>query len=162
MKSGLSIHYLPIAMKNPSTTHTRKSVALLATILVSLSALSPVAQAHHAFAAEFDGTKPIEVKGIITKVTLTNPHSWIYVDAKDASGKTVNWGFEFGAPFALAQKGLTRSTVSVGAEVTLRGFLSKNGQAFGYSTHIVLPDGRTIQTGGAPDAPVEPVEPAKS
>jgi hypothetical protein len=145
-------------MKNLRTTRTHKSVAVLSTILVALSTLSPVAQAHHAFAAEFDGTKPIEIKGVITKVTLTNPHSWIYVEAKDASGKSVNWGFEFGAPFALAQKGLTRSTVGIGAEVTLRGFLSKNGQAFGYSTHIVLPDGRTIQTGGAPDAPVEPVK----
>jgi hypothetical protein len=145
-------------MKNLSTARTNKSVAIISTVLVALSTLSPLAQAHHAFAAEFDGTKPIEIKGVITKVTLTNPHSWIYVDAKDASGKSVNWGFEFGAPFALAQKGLTRSTVGIGAEVTLRGFLSKNGQAFGYSTHIVLPDGRTIQTGGAPDAPVEPVK----
>jgi hypothetical protein len=145
-------------MKNLRTTRTHKSVDVLSTILVALSTLSPVAQAHHAFAAEFDGTKPIEIKGVITKVTLTNPHSWIYVEAKDASGKSVNWGFEFGAPFALSQKGLTRSTVGIGSEVTLKGFLSKNGQAFAYSTHIVLPDGRTIQTGGAPDAPVEPVK----
>jgi hypothetical protein len=141
-------------MKNPSPSIARTSLALVSIALAALTALPPAAQAHHAFAAEFDGTKPIEVKGVITKVTLTNPHSWIYVDAKDASGNVVTWGFEFGAPFALAQKGLTRSTVGIGAEVTLKGFLSKNGQAFGYSTHIVLPDGRTIQTGGAPDAPV--------
>jgi hypothetical protein len=145
-------------MKNSSSITSRTSLARLCVAVVALGALSPVAQAHHAFAAEFDGTKPIEVKGVITKVTLTNPHSWIYVDAKDASGKVVNWGFEFGAPFALAQKGLTRGTVAVGSEVTLKGFLSKNGQAFGYSTHVVLPDGRTIQTGGAPDAPAEPVK----
>jgi hypothetical protein len=145
-------------MKNLCTTRSNKSVAALSTFLVALSTLSPVAQAHHAFAAEFDGTKPVEIKGFITKVTLTNPHSWIYIDVKDASGKPVNWGFEFGAPYALAQKGLTRGTVGIGSEVTLKGFLSKNGQAFAYSTHIVLPDGRTIQTGGAPDAPVEPVK----
>jgi hypothetical protein len=157
MENGYPIHSQPHAMKKPSLTQARKKISVFAIALTALSTLSPVAQAHHAFAAEFDGTKPIEIKGVITKVTLTNPHSWIYVDAKDASGKVVNWGFEFGAPFALAQKGLTRSTVGIGAEVTLRGFLSKNGQAFGYSTHIVLPDGRTIQTGGAPDAPAEPV-----
>jgi len=134
----------------------------MAIAFAALTALPPAALAHHAFAAEFDGTKPVEVKGVITKITLTNPHSWIYVDAKDASGKIVNWGFEFGAPFALAQKGLTRSTVAVGSEVTLKGFLSKNGQAFGYSTHITLPDGRTIQTGGAPDAPVDAAEPVRN
>ena len=141
-------------MKNPSNSTARNTLALVSIALAAFTALPPAAQAHHAFAAEFDGTKPIEVKGVITKVTLTNPHSWIYVDAKDASGKITTWGFEFGAPFALAQKGLTRSTVAIGAEVTLKGFLSKNGQAFGYSTHITLPDGRTIQTGGAPDTPV--------
>ena len=157
MDNRYSIHYLLHSMKNPHTSRHSKSAALLVATLLALSALPPVAQAHHAFAAEFDGTKPVEVKGVITKITLTNPHSWIYVDTKDASGKIVNWGFEFGAPFALAQKGLTRSTVAVGSEVTLKGFLSKNGQAFGYSTHITLPDGRTIQTGGAPDAPVDPV-----
>jgi hypothetical protein len=141
-------------MKNICSVTTHKTLALVTIALAAMAALPPAAQAHHAFAAEFDGTQPIEVKGVITKVTLTNPHSWIYVDAKDASGKIVTWGFEFGAPFALAQKGLTRGTVAIGSEVTLKGFLSKNGQAFGYSTHIVLPDGHTIQTGGAPDAPV--------
>jgi hypothetical protein len=136
----------------------RNSLALIAVTAAALSTLSGPVQAHHAFAAEFDGTKPIEIKGIVTKVSLTNPHSWVYLDAKDSSGKVVNWGFEFGAPYALAQKGLTRTTVAVGTEITLKGYLSKNGQAFAYSTHITLPDGRTLQTGGAPDAPVEPVK----
>lgn len=141
-------------MKNSPAIRPAKFISLLAIALAAFTAIPPAAQAHHAFAAEFDGSKPIEVKGIISKVTLTNPHSWIYIDAKDASGKITTWGFEFGAPFALAQKGLTRATVAIGSEITLKGFLSKNGQAFGYSTHITLPDGRTIQTGGAPDAPV--------
>jgi len=149
-------------MKNTPAHSPYKAISIMAIAFAALTALPPAALAHHAFAAEFDGTKPVEVKGVITKITLTNPHSWIYVDAKDASGKIVNWGFEFGAPFALAQKGLTRSTVAVGSEVTLKGFLSKNGQAFGYSTHITLPDGRTIQTGGAPDAPVDAAEPVRN
>jgi hypothetical protein len=136
----------------------RNSLVLLAAAAAALSTVSGPVQAHHAFAAEFDGTKPIEIKGVVTKVSLTNPHSWIYIDTKDGSGKVVNWGWEFGAPFALAQKGLTRTTVAVGTEVTLRGYLSKNGQAFAYSTHIKLPDGSVIQTGGAPDAPVEPAK----
>ena len=42
--------------------------------------------AHHSFAAEFDSTKPVTVKGAVTKVEWTNPHIWIYVDNKDDSG----------------------------------------------------------------------------
>ena len=48
-----------------------------------LLAARPVA-AHHAFAAEFDVTKPVKVHGTITKIDWVNPHSWIYVDVKDA------------------------------------------------------------------------------
>jgi hypothetical protein len=81
----------------------RNSLALIAVTAAALSTVSGPVQAHHAFAAEFDGTKPIEIKGIVTKVSLTNPHSWVYLDAKDSSGKVVNWGFEFGAHFELAQ-----------------------------------------------------------
>ena len=145
-------------MKKQLNNITRNALAILMVTAASLSMTPSTVLAHHAFAAEFDGTKPIEIKGVVTKVTLTNPHSWVYLEAKDSSGKVVNWGFEFGAPFALQQKGLTRTTVAIGTEVTLKGFLSKNGQAFAYSTHITLPDGRVIQTGGAPDAPAEPAK----
>jgi hypothetical protein len=147
-----------MTMNKHLTPIAKSAATLLMVVAASLTALPQAAMAHHAFAAEFDGTKPIEIKGVVSKVTLTNPHSWVYLDAKDSAGKDVNWGFEFGAPYALQQKGLTRTTLPIGTVVTLRGFLSKNGQAFAYSTHIVLPDGRTIQTGGAPDAPVEPVK----
>ena len=43
--------------------------------------------AHHAFASEFDVNKPVHITGTVTKLELVNPHAWIYVDVKDASGK---------------------------------------------------------------------------
>ena len=39
--------------------------------------------AHHSFAAEFDDKKPIVIKGRLTKVEMTNPHSWLYMSVKD-------------------------------------------------------------------------------
>ena len=117
--------------------------------------------AHHAFSAEFDAQKPFELKGVVTKGKWVNPHSWVYVDVKGADGTVTNWGFEFGSPFALKQKGLTKATLPAGTEVTVKGYLAKDGQTFGYSTSITLPDGRIFQTGGAQDAPTKPEAGAK-
>ncbi len=109
--------------------------------------------AHHAFSAEFDANQPIELTGVVTKLELVNPHSWLYFDVKQADGKVANWGFEFGAPFSLKQKGLTKASLPIGTQVTLKGFRAKNGLNFGYAVTATLADGRVFTTGGAPDAP---------
>ena len=41
------------------------------------------AWAHHAFAAEFDLTKPLLLKGTVTKMKWINPHAWIHLDVKN-------------------------------------------------------------------------------
>lgn len=125
--------------------------SLAATAIALLSAAP--AGAHHAFAAEFDASQPIELKGTITKAKWVNPHSWLYFDVKGADGKVTNWGVEFGAPNALANKGLSKSDLKPGDEVQIKGYRSKNGEAYGYSVFVTLADGRTFQTGGAQDAP---------
>jgi len=132
-----------------TSSYSKRAAVLLLSGLLSSFSLS----AHHAFSAEFDAQKPFELKGIVTKGKWVNPHSWIYADVKDADGKVTNWGFEFGSPFSLKQKGLTKATLPVGTEILVKGYLAKDGQTFGYSTSITLPDGRVFQTGGAQDAP---------
>src|SRR5437016_4290019 len=66
-------------------------------ILISCLFLpSMPAVAHHAFATEFDGSKPVSIKGIVTKIEWTNPHVWFYLNVKNETGTTENWGFEMG------------------------------------------------------------------
>jgi Family of unknown function (DUF6152) len=119
--------------------------------LLLFMASSPSANAHHAFAAEYDGDKPLDLVGTVTKARWVNPHSWLYFDVVSADGKATNWGVEMGAPNALASKGLEKTDLAPGAAIHVKGFLSKNGGAFGYAVTITLADGRTFQTGGAPN-----------
>jgi hypothetical protein len=133
----------------------RRLPLTLLTFAVGAALLSgvPSAQAHHAFAAEFDASQPIDLKGKVTKAKWVNPHSWLYFDVTGPDGKVTNWGVEFGAPNALANKGLAKSDIKPGDQVQIKGYRSKNGEAFGYSVYVTLADGRTFQTGGAQDAP---------
>ena len=122
-------------------------------ITAGLLAAPIAAQAHHAFSAEFDAQQPLEIKGVVTKFELVNPHSWLYLDVKQPDGTVANWGFEFGAPFSLKEKGITKKTLTPNTEVTIQGFKAKSGKNFGYAVTTILPDGSSVKTGGAQVAP---------
>jgi hypothetical protein len=96
---------------------------------VGLVFASGYVSAHHSFSAEFDANKPIELTGIVTNVEWTNPHVWFYVNVKDeATGEVTNWGAEMGPPHGLQRSGWRRETLKIGEEVTVSGFLARNGQ----------------------------------
>ena len=83
--------------------------------------------AHHSFAAEFDASKSVSMKGYVTKVEWTNPHVWFYIDVKKSDGIVENWGFEMGGPNSLRTSGWTKETMKIGDEVIVEGSLAKNG-----------------------------------
>src|SRR6188768_3208882 len=109
--------------------------------------------AHHAFATEFDSSKPLVVEGTVTRARLVNPHSWIYLDVKNPDGTVTNWGFEFGTPLSLKAHGIERANVAFGTKLRLSGFRAKNGGAFGYAAVVAFSDGHQVAIGSAPDAP---------
>jgi hypothetical protein len=63
----------------------------------------------------------------VTKVEWTNPHVWFYINVKDAAGQVKNWGAEMGPPHGLQRSGWRRETLKIGEEVTIDGFLARNG-----------------------------------
>lgn len=130
----------------------RVRVALAALLVIGAAGTMP-AMAHHAFAAEYDADKPIDVTGTVTKAKWVNPHSRLFLDAINSDGTVTHWGFEFGSPNALEGRGLTKVDLKPGARVHIKGYRSKNGGPYGYSVTLTLADGRTFQTGGAPDSP---------
>jgi hypothetical protein len=104
--------------------------------------------AHHSFAAEFDEKKTITIKGTLTKVELTNPHGWLYLNVKDDGGKVDNWAVETGAPLALLrQGGDVKKLLAVGTEIIVDGWLARNGSKTVNGKSIKFADGREILAG---------------
>ncbi len=94
--------------------------------------------AHHSFAAEFDSSKSVSMKGYVTKVEWTNPHVWFYIDVKKSDGTVDNWGFEMGPPHGLQGRGWTRTTMKLGDEVAVDGTLAKNGSKRGNARSVTM------------------------
>jgi DNA/RNA endonuclease YhcR with UshA esterase domain len=103
-----------------------RTIGSVGVALGVLLAPAPVST-HHSFSAEYDITKPVTLKGLVTKVEWMNPHTFFFINVKDESGKVTNWALEMGAPSALQKQGWTRNTLQVGDEVTVEGSLARNG-----------------------------------
>ena len=109
------------------------------------------ARAHHSFGVEYDANKPVTLTGVITSIEWTNPHSFIYIDVKDPSGKVTNWKFEGFPPGVLYRTGWKRdSTIKTGDTITIFGWQARNGGAWGHARSITCPDGKKLYFGPAP------------
>jgi hypothetical protein len=108
--------------------------------------------AHHSFAAEYDRAKVIKVSGTVTKFDLSNPHSWIYVDVKDANGAVVNWAFETGSAGVLYKRGFRKDTLQPGMMITITGFGAKDNSNTADAQELTMPDG-TVKTLGTENNP---------
>ena len=131
------------------------NVRFLISALVALAALTAVsvtpARAHHSFAAEFDGSKPVTLKGTVTQIDWANPHVWFYISVKNEEGRTTRWGCEMGAPHQLQQRGWLRDTMKVGDVVTVAGALARDGSKRANARLVTTADGKTLGAASSGD-----------
>ena len=110
------------------------------------------AEAHHSFAAQYDGAKPIRLTGKLVKIEWTNPHSFIHLEiVNKKDGSVSNWACEGANPGALSRRGFKRGDIKIGDTLTIDGFLAKDGARLIDARRIKLADGRTIYGGSAGD-----------
>jgi hypothetical protein len=102
------------------------------------------AVSHHAFAAEFDINRPVKLSGAITRIEWTNPHAWLFVDAKDTNGATQNWAIELVGINDLLRLGWGRNRVKPGDVVSVDGFGARNGTNTANAASVSLANGELL------------------
>ena len=123
----------------------------LAILPIGISLLMTVsgALAHHSFAAQYDSTKQVTLKGTLTKVEWMNPHTYFYIDSKDEAGQITNWAVEGGAPNVLYRQGWKPDSLKAGDQVTIVGSRAKNGSNLANAISFILADGRCVFAGSS-------------
>jgi hypothetical protein len=96
------------------------------------------AESQHSFAAEFDINKPVTLTGAVTKLEWTNPHAWVFIDAKDDKGNVQNWGVELVGINDLMRRGWARGRVNTGDVINVEGYGSRDGMHLANATSVKL------------------------
>ena len=124
---------------------TLRVVALVAAGLL----LAAPGRAHHAFSAEFDVDRPLQLRGKLVKWEMINPHSWFHIDVEDENGSVTTWMIEGGSPNQLIRLGVTRNTLAIGTELVVDGYQAKDGTNKGVGRDFTLADGKRLFLGGS-------------
>jgi hypothetical protein len=121
--------------------------------------------AHHAFSAEFDANRPVQLSGVVTRMEWVNPHSWIHVDVKKPDGTVEKWMVEGGTPNTLLRRGLRKQDLLPGTEIKVDGYQSKDGGLRANGRNLTLSNGRALFLGssgtGAPRDAADPADPGR-
>jgi len=123
----------------------RTLIAVAATL-----ALVPVAVfAHHSFAAEYDGAKPMNLVGIISKVEQQNPHGFFYMSVPSATpgGRAVTWALETPGPNQLVRTGFTqmyKEMIDNKEQVTVKGYPARDGSKRAFAESVTRADKKTV------------------
>jgi hypothetical protein len=113
------------------------------------------AAAHHSFAAEYDATQKIELKGVVTKFEWTNPHAHFYIDVTGPAGKVAHWNLELASPNMMQRNGWTRHSLKEGDQVVVVASQAKDGTNTASAQTIQKSDGSKLTFMAAPPPDVK-------
>jgi hypothetical protein len=76
------------------------------------------ASAHHSHGQYEETFRDIE--GVVKEMHLLTPHSWLYIEVKDASGTPQLWALEATTRGQLEKMGVTRESIKTGDRIKAR------------------------------------------
>jgi hypothetical protein len=118
-----------------------------AAFLVLFLSVAALASAHHG-GGTWDGSREITLTGVLTRMDLVNPHSWIYFEVTDSSGKVSAFRCEMRAAGVLRRSGWTKEMFRAGQRITIEGSPDKFDKNSCYLNTIVLQDGSRMDRYG--------------
>jgi len=120
---------------------------LIGLVGLAMLLLSTSLFAHHSFAA-FDMAKTSTLTGVVKEFQWLNPHSWIQMMVKDASGNEVEWSIETGSPSSLTRQGWKPKMLKPGDQIIVTMHPLRDGRPGGSLITVTMADGTKI--GGNP------------
>lgn len=112
--------------------------------------------AHHEMSAEFDQTKSVMLRGIVSKLEWNNPHVYLYIDSRDPGGGTDNWAVELASPSKLKRNGWTRESLHVGDSVSVQAYPARDGSKLAEGRRVVLPSDKSLSVPTSEALPAPP------
>jgi hypothetical protein len=120
-------------------------------VIVAFVLAASAAFAHHSVPGQFDTSKPIKLKGVITKVDWMNPHIYVHLSVKEKDGSTATWALSTLPTAMMRRAGMTKELLQgkPGEEVTIDAVPARDGsQHLGWINKITYADGHTLSPTG--------------
>jgi hypothetical protein len=111
--------------------------------------------AHHSVTAVFDTSKQIVVTGELTDVEWVNPHIFLHMKGKLATGGDVKeWKIEGGPPAWYRRSNVTKTTFTkqLGQSITIDGYPAKDASPYQWMLKVTFANGDTMESISAAEA----------
>ena len=127
----------------------RVGSVLVAAVMAVTAAATLVA--HHSVPGQFDVSKPMTLKGVISKIDWINPHIYVHLDVKESDGTTNTWALATLPTAMMRRAGITKDSLQgkSGEEVTINAVPARDGSKhLGWINKITYADGHNFAPTG--------------
>jgi hypothetical protein len=110
------------------------------------------ASAHHSHGNYMDTFK--DIQGVVTEIHFVVPHSWVYIEVKDASGQPQLWALEATGRGGLERIGVTREYIKTGDTIKARCHPLRDGSNGCLLGFLKARDGSVKDWDGGQNTPI--------